>query len=248
MTSLEVLHLAGCRRLETLPESITALSRLRKLITTHCLSMSELPSTIFGLMRGFRILATDLVAEWRAIGIGHLTALTRLTVTQCTDEAVRVLDRCGTLKNLNKLGMLDIIYCNLMTKIPESIGLLENLGWFQLWRCEKVRELPNSIGQLRVLKVLCVRECSSLETLPEILGALTSLRQLWIVRCPSMTERLVNTYLVGDRRLRWVEVASRFSQKVGCIVGLTNIGMWQSRGIGCEESIAMPPHLGMHVL
>ena len=187
LTSLNSLRLGRCSSLECLPDTITALSRLDSLTLSDCSSMSELPSTI-GLMRGLNFVSIDLVAEWQAVSIGHLNAVRNLLVANCTDEAVSVLDRSGTLGYLDQLGMFMIIGCDLMTKLPETIGLLSNLNWIELLDCGKVRELPNSIGELQKLRILKVKQCSSLATLPESLGALTTLEELYIVNCTSMRE------------------------------------------------------------
>ena len=187
LTSLNELSLCGCSSLEGLPDTITALSRLEYLSMMDCSSMSELPSTI-GPMPGLRDVAIDLVSEWQAVSIGHLNAVQVLSVSNCTDEAVSVLDRSGTLGYLDQLGSFMLIGCDLMTKLPETIGLLSNLNRIDLSDCGKVRELPNSIGELQKLRVLVVEQFSSLATLPESLGALTRLEELYIVNCTSMRE------------------------------------------------------------
>ena len=172
---------------DQLPDTITALSRLKCLLILDCSSMSEMPSLI-GLMPRLMGVAIDLVAEWQAVSIGHLNAVRVLGVTNCTDEAVSVLDRSGTLGYLDQLGLFRIIGCDLMTKLPVTIGLLSNLQTLELWYCGKVRELPNSIGKLQVLRMPSVGQCSSLATLPESLGALTTLQELVLMNCTSTRE------------------------------------------------------------
>ncbi|KAG0563729.1 hypothetical protein KC19_8G055000 [Ceratodon purpureus] len=187
LTQLEKLRIQECESLESLPDSIPTLPRLQHLLMYTCTSMSKVPETM-GLMTGLTRFDTDLATEWQAVAVGQQHGLKKLSVYNCSDEAITWLDRNSSLAHLHHLSYFFFQDCPAMSKLPHTIGLLTNLDWLDLWRCENLRELPNCIGQLKLLTGLYLERCSSLETLPDCLGGLTSLEQLLIMHCRSLTK------------------------------------------------------------
>ncbi|KAG0609809.1 hypothetical protein M758_7G015700 [Ceratodon purpureus] len=182
---LESLSVYGCRRLEALPDTVSALSKLSGLYMWACSpSMSKLP-----LMTGVTGLMLDLANEEQAGGIGKLLALKVLgLMEQTTDEAITALDSLGTLTNLRKLFTVQFMGCTPLTKIPETIGQLTRLDILELLDCENLQQLPNSICQLKLLWRLRLVNCNNVKTLPDSLGEMTNLQYLWIYKCKLFAE------------------------------------------------------------
>ncbi|KAG0615433.1 hypothetical protein M758_5G040900 [Ceratodon purpureus] len=210
LTALEALSLWGCGRLEALPDTFTALSALNNLSMNGCSSISELPTTL-GLMTGISILCIDLGTESQALAIAQLNSLVVVWARECTDEAVDALDSSGALRNLHQLREFSFFQCpSILTKLPETIGLLTTLELVSLWDCKEVRELPSSIGRLKLLTHLSLCECRRLETLPDSLGALTSLQFLRIEDCPSFTKLPRSIGQLSSLCCLWIESCSEF--------------------------------------
>ncbi|KAG0607534.1 hypothetical protein M758_8G036000 [Ceratodon purpureus] len=185
LSGLVELNLNVCENLKALPDSISTLPRLYDLYMGGCRSMSRMPPSP---MPGLGSVSMELDKEWRALAVGQLTGLFFLTLYNCTDEAIAVLDNSGAFENLHRLSLLWIQLSPGMTKLPQTMELLTNLEELELRDCEGVRELPESMGHLKLLTTLRLIRCGSLEALPDWLGALTSLQHLWIQECECLTK------------------------------------------------------------
>lgn len=98
---LHVLNLEGCKSLEALPDTIISMFGLQRLHMEGCSSISKLPTNI-RQMTGLTSLSIDLATMWQGAGVGQLLGLKYLTVIQCTDEVIAMVDGSGILRNLNR--------------------------------------------------------------------------------------------------------------------------------------------------
>ncbi|KAG0607530.1 hypothetical protein M758_8G035600 [Ceratodon purpureus] len=185
LSGLVKLDLTWCENLKALPDSISTLSRLDFLSMAGCSSMSRMPPSP---MTGLGSVFMELAEEWQALAVGQLTGLWRLTLYECRDEAIAVLDSSGAFGNLHQVEVFRIETSPGMTKLPQTTGMLTNLMFLEIFECKRMRELPESMGHLKLLTILRLIRCRRLETLPDCLGALTSLEWLWIEKCPSLTK------------------------------------------------------------
>ncbi|KAG0607563.1 hypothetical protein M758_8G038700 [Ceratodon purpureus] len=185
LSGLVELDLNGCENLKALPDSISTLPGLNRLFMAGCRSMSRMPPSP---MPGLGQVIMELAEEWQALALGQLIGLLALTLYECRDEAIAVLDSSGAFGNLHHFSHFWIFSSPNMTKLPQTMGLLTNLKWLELRDCGRVRELPESMGHLKLLTDLRLMRCGRLEALPDCLGALTSLRHLWIQQCTSLTK------------------------------------------------------------
>jgi hypothetical protein len=92
----------------------------------------------------------------------------------------RVFPLCHSLRTLH-IGQ------NLMTCLPDSLGVLKHLEEFASSRCPNLEAIPKSFGQLSSLRRVYLWECSALQTLPETIGELGKLQVLQLSRCTSLT-------------------------------------------------------------
>ncbi|XVE84675.1 hypothetical protein DITRI_Ditri17bG0032300 [Diplodiscus trichospermus] len=83
---------------------------------------------------------------------------------------------------LSSLERIEFEGCTSLTKVHQSIELLEKLVFLNLSQCNNLKELPDSICNLRSLETLNLSGCSKLDRLPEHLGRLESLRKLFADR------------------------------------------------------------------
>jgi hypothetical protein len=121
---------------------------------------------------------------------------------------LRKMTGCGCgwelLQHTKALESLEIVDCEELTELPESMGSLASLRSLQVWGCSAIRELPESLGELRSLQELTILGCSSLSSLPLSTGDLTSLQTLEIVRCGALEQ--LPECLGGLRSLRVFEI------------------------------------------
>jgi len=92
----------------------------------------------------------------------------------------KVFPLCHSLKTLH-------IGENLMTCLPDSLGVLKLLEEFASSRCPDLISIPKSFGQLASLKRVYLWGCSALQALPETIGELGKLQVLQLSRCVSLT-------------------------------------------------------------
>jgi hypothetical protein len=122
---------------------------------------------------------------------------------------LRKMTGCGRgwelLQHMKALESLEIVDCEELTELPESMGSLASLRSLQVWGCSAIRELPESLGELRSLQELTILGCSSLSSLPLSMGDLTSLQTLEIGWCGALEQ--LPECLGGLRSLREFEIS-----------------------------------------
>merc|ERR1712113_570648 len=92
----------------------------------------------------------------------------------------KVFPLCHSLRTLH-IGQ------NLMTCLPDSLGVLKLLEEFASSRCPNLKAIPKRFGQLASLKRVYLWECSALEALPDTIGDLGKLQVLQLSSCTSLT-------------------------------------------------------------
>ncbi|KAL5999707.1 hypothetical protein ACLOJK_038003 [Asimina triloba] len=162
LQSLEDLDISFCPELESLPEGLGQLKKLKSLRIERLKMLTHLPDSL-----------------------GQLQSLETLRIDSC-EKLESLPEGLGQLK---KLKSLRIGYLKMLTHLPDSLGQLQSLETLKIDSCEKLESLPHSFGQLEVLSWLQILACNALGSLPHGLQHLSHLQTLWIYECPLLSER-----------------------------------------------------------
>ena len=183
-------------RIKELPSSIQYLTSLEILDVSECRKIQELPD-IFGNMRCLRKLClSETRIKQVPSSIGYLESLESLDLSDCYNfENFPEMVKTKCLRELFLVGTS-------IKELPSSIGNLESLETINLRHCSKfekfleiqagnmkclkelvlegtaIKQLPNNIGWLKALKELDVNGCSNIDKFPEIQGNMGKLSYL----------------------------------------------------------------------
>jgi len=105
--------------------------------------------------------------------LGQLPALETLRISDCD-----VLTRLP--ESLGQLSALHVSHCDALTRLPE---LLDQLSALHISHCDALTRLPESLGQLVVLHV---HRCDALQEMPVLMGRMTALHTLQISNCGTL--------------------------------------------------------------
>jgi len=183
LVNLETLNLQQSK-LETLPESMAKLAKLKRLDIRSCESLAEPLPDLSSLLLGGLKIQTDSMTTCGAVNAWVDRGCTASTVdaslemiaagTFVADELSlagspmkAVPDSVGTLVQLKRL---DVRGCANLEVLPETLfETLANLEELNLERCDKLKTLPGSVAKLAKLKTLNLRNCLQLaEPLPDL--------------------------------------------------------------------------------
>ncbi|XP_042519108.1 disease resistance protein RPV1-like [Macadamia integrifolia] len=183
-------------KIEELPNSISKLSSLKKLIVGKCSTLKKLPESIGDLNSLVELELWGTQIEELQNSIFKLSSLKKLILRKCTSlkklpESIGDLNSLIELdlqetqieelpNNISKLSSLEeliLIDCSSLKKLPKSISDLNSLVKLDL-RGEQIEELPHIVFKLSSLKELIYMDCSSLKKLLESIGDLNSLVKL----------------------------------------------------------------------
>lgn len=201
LSSLRVLRLSGCTKLEKTPD-FTGASNLEYLDMDGCTSLSTVHESV-GALAKLRFLSlrdcTNLVGL--PSSINSMTSLVTLDLCGCLKFTALPLEwTLGQSSYLKSLIFLDVSFCNL-SKVPDAIGALQSLERLNL-QGNNFDSLPSSIGRLRCLTYLNLAHCHELQTIlqePEyraslvgryfktVSGSRDHRTGLYIFDCPKMT-------------------------------------------------------------
>ncbi|XP_043713026.1 disease resistance protein RPV1-like isoform X2 [Telopea speciosissima] len=170
MKGLTKLIIDNAIRMEQLPESIGLLKKLKTLTAKYCAALTELPNSIGNLKS-----LVDLVLDGTRISvlpdsIGLLQKLRCLSLKGCF-LLRKIPDSIGGLVSLEKLDLFGTD----TSEIPDSIGNLGNLTFLRL-DLTNITRLPDSVGLLEKLEVLSTRHCKRLLNQPGSMGRLRHLQ------------------------------------------------------------------------
>ncbi|KAF3783311.1 Disease resistance protein [Nymphaea thermarum] len=212
MPHLEKLDFEYCERMRELDQSIGHLNSLTHLSLRDCHSLVELPQEVWQLIslemldltRCYQITALpSLLGDSKPLKQLLLGKLKVLNLRHC-----RNLTMCPDFTSMPHLEKLDFGYCQKITGLHPSIGLLKSLIHLSLGWCESLKELPEEVCQLTSLQKLDLSCCSQISTLPISMRDLKQLNLLSLVGCSSLEEvpecicSLLNLQVLNFRECR----------------------------------------------
>ncbi|KAG0586335.1 hypothetical protein KC19_2G083500 [Ceratodon purpureus] len=101
--------------------------------------------------------------------------MNKLVILDLGSSGIRALRK--SLKNANKLEVLNLSCCSQLSSLPHSFGMLKRLRDINLER-SGIQSLPESFGELSNLEVLNLSCCYGLSSLPRSFGMLKRLRDI----------------------------------------------------------------------
>jgi len=135
-SSLRLMSLECCDRLEALHDDVGRLSSLRRLHIQSCNQVERLPHSVEGL-----------------------SALEDLKLSGCYTKLPAGIGALGALKKLS-------LCCHHLESLPEDMCKLSALTSLTLDGCNKLTGLPYALDQLTALQDLTIAHCAQLEKLP----------------------------------------------------------------------------------
>jgi hypothetical protein len=222
-SSLRVLRLSGCTKLENSPDFTKAFN-LEYLDMDRCISLSTIHESIGALVKLIFLslrYCTNLVGI--PDGLNRMASLTTLDLYGCSKFANLPLRLINCSSPLEYLIFLDLSFCNI-SEVPCSIGELRCLERLNLQGNNFVT-IPSTIDRLFSLAYLNLSHCHSLEYLPNLptesapllgryfkttSGSRDHRSGLYVFDCPKMAERLFsckegcNNDVIADIQFEWV--------------------------------------------
>lgn len=231
LSSLRVLYLSGCTKLEHTPDFI-GLSNLEYLDLEQCISLSTIHESIGALMR------------LKFLSLRHCTNLVRIPSSVNTMRSLITLDLSNCLKLINlplgqrseledsiylaisryipssclgSLIFLDVGYCNLC-EVPDAIAELRCLERLNL-QGNHFGSVPDTINGLFSLAYLNLSHCHGLQYLPlvpstnaslvgryfgTVSGARNHRSGLYVFDCPKLVESELNRIRGSELALAWL--------------------------------------------
>jgi len=159
MSSLKVLHLSGCTKLESTPD-FTRATHLEYLDMDNCSSLSTIHESI-GVLSNLTFLSLRGCLELDSIptDIHSLISLQTLDLCGCLN-LTDLLPRQAFSSHLISLILLDLSFCNLQ-EVPGAIGELRCLERLNL-QGNKIFSIPSSFRALHCLAYLNLSHCHRL--------------------------------------------------------------------------------------
>ncbi|KAI5412243.1 hypothetical protein KIW84_057054 [Lathyrus oleraceus] len=162
LSSLRVLRLCGCTKLEKTP-SFTGASNLEYLDMDECTTLSKVHESI-GDMTNLKFLSlrncTNLVEM--PDSINRMTSLVTLDFCGCLSLTILPL-KWTPAYHMRSLIFLDLSFCNLH-EVPDTIGTLKTLERLNL-QGNKFRSLPDVFYILPNIAYVNLSHCHELETI-----------------------------------------------------------------------------------
>lgn len=174
--ALTRLVLEGCPMILALPEGLCRLASLGVLEVGKCYQLAALPEHLGGLI-SLHTLSVGPCHVLSALptSLSQLLGLRSLSLISCRE--VRALP--AGLTCLTLLEALDLHGSKKLGALPDGLEALSGLSRLDLGDCERLAALPRGTGELSALLELDLSGCTRLEPLSlECLGKLTALRRL----------------------------------------------------------------------
>ncbi|KAG6676525.1 hypothetical protein I3842_15G156400 [Carya illinoinensis] len=132
-------------------------NELRVLDWSNC-PLQSLPSNF----RGEKLIDFQLYGGRIKDISGQFKNLTIMKFSEC-----KFLTKISNLSSCSNLQELDILGCENLVKVHDSVGFLDKLVRLRLYYCSNLKSFPRHL-KLRSLQVLALHGCSKLQNFPEI--------------------------------------------------------------------------------
>ncbi|KAG6676503.1 hypothetical protein I3842_15G154500 [Carya illinoinensis] len=132
-------------------------NELRVLDWSNC-PLQSLPSNF----RGEKLIDFQLYRGRIKEISGHFKNLTIMKFSEC-----KLLTKISNLSSCSNLKELDIMDCENLVEVHDSVGFLDKLVRLRLYQCFNLKSFPRHL-KLRSLEVLTLYNCSKLQHFPEI--------------------------------------------------------------------------------
>jgi len=162
MSSLRVLHLSGCTKLESTPD-FTRATHLEYLDMDECTSLSTIHESI-GVLSGLTFLSLRGCIKLVSIPNDINSLVSLQTLDLCGSlNLTDLLPRQVSSSDLISLILLDLSFCNLQ-EVPDAIGELSFLERLNL-QGNNITSIPNSFRGPSCLAYLNLSNCHELKSL-----------------------------------------------------------------------------------
>ncbi|CAN6693223.1 unnamed protein product [Malus baccata var. baccata] len=205
MTSLRILRISNCERLESWVSSLQFPLSLKKLVMFRIPNLEILPS--LDNLNSLRDLAIG--PFWQELGsfpfpdfeVGSLMHLTRLEVYGWP----KLKSLPQQIQHLTSLTDLYISSFEGLETLPEWLGSLTSLTYLRIEDCKNLMNLPEWLGSLSSLTELKIYDCKNLMNLPSVqaMQRLTKLQTLWIYGCHPLLEQRCTK----DSGIDWLKIS-----------------------------------------
>ena len=178
---VQELDLFYCNHINTLPESLGALSELQ-VLSCNCWGLNALPEALGALsaLQGLHLMGCSGLKTLPA-SLWALSSLQELRLRDCSGLNA-LWESLGALSGLR---VLDLHGCSELTTLPKSLGTLSRLQVLSVYGCKSYS--PETLQLLSGLRKLDLTGCSGLTMLPEWVGMLTRLTELQLQWCSRLT-------------------------------------------------------------
>ncbi|KAF9687444.1 hypothetical protein SADUNF_Sadunf02G0094100 [Salix dunnii] len=175
LSNLEVLNFNENDHLDSwqLPENISRLTKLKRMILTTCVLYGPIPASIGNMTSLVDLeLSGNFLSGHIPAELGLLKSLQQLELYYNYHLSGYIPEELG---NLTELVDLDISVNKLTGTIPESICRLPKLEVLQLYNNSLTGEIPSAITSSKTLRILSVYDNSLTGEVPRDLGHLSAI-------------------------------------------------------------------------
>ncbi|KAL3695473.1 hypothetical protein R1sor_009549 [Riccia sorocarpa] len=189
-----VMHLPGLKWLvpqdfqysNSLPQTLVHQSTSTSLPAEDCIQAAGAPGSVGQLSDRQEPLLWGF-EELKPNHCSGVAPVLEMTTMWTGTERLHISD-CQTFSTLpdtvrgklSLLGYLELVECQDLVSLPESIGQLSSLTVLNIRNCKKLRCLPESVGHLKDLHTLHIEDCRSILTIPDSVYRMTWLSDLRI--------------------------------------------------------------------
>ncbi|KAJ6730211.1 LRR RECEPTOR-LIKE SERINE/THREONINE-PROTEIN KINASE-RELATED [Salix viminalis] len=175
LSNLEVLNFNENDHLDSwqLPENISRLTKLKRMILTTCVLYGPIPASIGNMTSLVDLeLSGNFLSGHIPAELGSLKNLQQLELYYNYHLSGYIPEEFG---NLTELVDLDISVNKLTGKIPESICRLPKLEVLQLYNNSLTGEIPSAIASSKTLRILSLYDNFLTGEVPRDLGHLSAI-------------------------------------------------------------------------
>ena len=229
LKQLILLHMRGCRCLNSLPPMIN-LEALETFDLSGCSKLKKFPYIVENMPHVWKLCLCETAIEDLSLLVIHSTGLIELDLRDCKNLSSLPIAICSlmSLKTLNLSG------CSKLDELPENLGKIEGLEVLNL-SGTAITGLPSSIVHLKNLKILSLSGCAGLSS-----NKLKRFPLMQLRRSPDLTGMLERS-LIGLCSLTKLDLSYCYVQTIpnvlGCLLSLEHLNLRGNNFVSLPESI-----------